>query len=95
LHRDCFLGPVVEGKVEGYRRRGGRRKQLLDPSVRNKILDFERERNNFVLYGELATAESMSQPQDKQSSELRTTHFPGPAHMSEFEERCSYPWGKQ
>jgi len=49
----------------------------------------------FALYGELAVVESMALPQGKQSNELRTTHVPGPAHMSEFEQRCSYPWRKQ
>jgi hypothetical protein len=30
LHRNCLIKHVVEGKIEGKRRRGRRRKQLLD-----------------------------------------------------------------
>jgi hypothetical protein len=30
LRRNCFLKHVIEGKIEGMRRRGSRRKQLLD-----------------------------------------------------------------
>jgi hypothetical protein len=30
LRRNCLLKRVIEGKVEGTRRRGRRRKQLLD-----------------------------------------------------------------
>jgi hypothetical protein len=30
LHRNCLLSHVIEGKIIGTRRRGRRRKQLLD-----------------------------------------------------------------
>jgi hypothetical protein len=30
LQRNCFIRPVVEGKIEGNGRQGSRRKQLLD-----------------------------------------------------------------
>jgi hypothetical protein len=30
LRRDCLLKHVIEGKIEGRRRRGRKRKQLLD-----------------------------------------------------------------
>jgi len=63
LHRNCLIKPVVEGKIEGKRRRGRRLKQLLDEHegksrylyLKEEALDCTLWRTRFGIgYGPLA-----------------------------------------
>jgi hypothetical protein len=66
LRRNCLLNHIIEGKIEGTRRRGRRRKQLL----KQEDTGSWRRKLRIALFGELSLEEAMDLSQDRLLPEL-------------------------
>jgi hypothetical protein len=64
LSRNCLLKYIIEGKMRGTRRRGRRRKQLLDDLKEARRYWKLKEAAQIALFGELSLEEAMVLSQD-------------------------------
>jgi hypothetical protein len=70
LRMNCLLSHISEGKIIGTRRRGRRRKQLLDDLKEARRYWKLKEEPRIALFGELSLEEAMDLSQDRLLFEL-------------------------